>query len=152
MIKKLQEQRTELNASVKQRQLNRAAKLTEMAERNAPDGKLVVGMKVKVARESPNRIGPKQRKKLEAPVREDEGTITEINLNAGRRYTVTFQNGDTVHVGRRWLKVLEAPPNVQAEANLQLTPTSPHDAPHTISPTATSFEFGSYYYYSSIGI
>jgi hypothetical protein len=46
MIKRLHEQRMELNASVKQRQINRAAKLTEMAERSAPDGKLVVGMKV----------------------------------------------------------------------------------------------------------
>jgi hypothetical protein len=111
----LHEQRSEIQISVKQRQLNRAANLVRKAEDQVPDGKLEVGMRVKVRRDPPNRIRIGNRKKLDAPFFEDEGIITGINPNSGHRYTVSFTNGDIMHVGRRVLKVV-APP-IHSEIN-----------------------------------
>jgi hypothetical protein len=107
-FRRLQAQRADLQTTVQQRHKTRAAKLIEISEKQT-DGKLEVGMHVKVRREPPNRIGLKTRKKLDAPVREDSGRIIEINPNSGRRYTVQFENDEIVHVGRRWLKVVAKP-------------------------------------------
>jgi hypothetical protein len=121
-VEKLQQQRAELQTLVRQRHLNRAAKLREMSEAaQSPTAKLQVGMIVQVRREPPNNKGIKKRKKLEAPFREDRGVIIEIDLNSSRRYAVQFDNGEIVHVGRKWLRII--PPESTEQAQLVQSPT-----------------------------
>jgi len=80
----LQEKRAEITAYVKSRQNSRASKLIEQSEKQLQS----------------NRHGAvRQRKKFEAPLREDPATILEYTKS--NRYLVQFQDGTTKHYARR---------------------------------------------------
>jgi hypothetical protein len=101
----LQEKRAEITAYVKSRQNSRASKLIEQSEKQLQSARLSVGAKVLVRTELPNRHGAvRQRKKFEAPLREDPATILEYTKS--NRYLVQFQDGTTKHYARRWLKLI----------------------------------------------
>jgi hypothetical protein len=99
------EKRAELTTYVQSRHLSRANRLIEQSEKQLDANRLSVGASVKVRRELPNRHGAvRQRKKFDAPIHEELGTIVEYTKS--NRYLVQFPDGTKKHYSRRWLKLI----------------------------------------------
>lgn len=129
----LQEKRAELTSSVHSRHLSRATQLIAKSEKELNAAKLSVGTKVKVRRELPNRHGAiRLRKKFDAPIREDLGTVREYSQS--NRYLIEFPNGEKKYFSRRWLQpiVEKVADSTSSLAQTSSTLVSPEATPATV--------------------
>lgn len=95
---------------------NRAAKLIAESEKQLQNTRITVGTRVQVRTELPNRHGSvKLRKKFDAPLRSDAGTVVEHTKS--NRYKIRFDNGEETYYARRWLK-----PIISSEAHVSNEP------------------------------